>query len=160
MMAALREDAAVSEVLGFILMFGISAIVLVAALDSFRTARDTADDIAAATAVKLVGDRVGSVLLEASEAAAELPNATFERRLGLPGGVAGGYGIEATTGALWVNTSDGRIRWNATNFRLDQVAGLVVGGRADVSEDGAVAIIRYALDASGSRRVTLSAGDA
>lgn len=131
---ALRAcEQAVTEVVGYVLMFFLSSAVLILSLQAFLQSRDSTTDLAMASEVRLLADRVAQEVLQAGIAAQDLPNATYEGVVRLPtlGGLA--YRVNASGDRVWVNSTDGRFAANATVFQVqtvvDHVHGTVFGAQ-------------------------------
>lgn len=83
------DDAAVSEVVGFILMFAISAIILVLSMQAFNKAQDGSNDLLAAVELKNIANRISTRIVQAGIVSQEFPDATFEVVVRIPEEVAG-----------------------------------------------------------------------
>lgn len=124
-----RDDTAVSEVVGFILSFALSAIFLLIAMNSFWVAKENTDGVVTAVELKTIANRVAARIVEAGLAAQEFPNATLSVALPLPQELNGhGYYVVATPGVVYVNSTDGTLSATATTFKLDAVPDVRVSG--------------------------------
>jgi hypothetical protein len=139
-----QDDRAISEVLGFILSFALSAIFLMIALSSFYAARNNTDGIVAASELRSVADRVATRIVEAGLVGQEFPNATINLTLNIPQDLNGHpYQIVAKKTGIWVNASDATYSSMASVFKVDAVSGVDVCGTAYSGEEHL--IITYSL---------------
>jgi len=88
-MTLLRDEAAVNEVLGFILMFALSSIILIFSLRAFTTAQDSSNDLVAAVELKNIANRISARLVQAGNVGQEFPQAEFKVVIRLPDEIAG-----------------------------------------------------------------------
>lgn len=153
-MRRLRDDA-VSEIVGFILTFALSAVFLIISLQSFHAAQENSDAVVTAVELKAIADRVAGRVVEAGLVASEFPNATVRLTENLPKDLNGHpYVVEATPEAIVVKAQDIGLTATATTFKLDAVAGLRVSGTAPSSAERVV--ITYELKPNGERAITIS----
>lgn len=148
-----RHDAAVSEVLGYILMLFLSSAVLMVSLQAFLTSRDTSADLQAGQELKLVVNRVALELQQATFLASEVPNATFEARVDLPELNGRPYYINTTSGKVYANTTDGELVSEA-EVALQSLEGLVTGGTV-YGAQGSMRVT-YERHPSGNRWINLT----
>lgn len=124
-----RDDSAVSEVVGYILSFAISAVFLMIALSAFNTARSNSDHVVTGAELKSIADRIAARVVEAGVVSQEFPNATYNLTLALPRDLNGHpYTVVATDTTITVTTNDVSLTASSTTFRLDAVAGIEVTG--------------------------------
>lgn len=122
-----RCDAAVTEVLGYILMLFLSSAVLMVSLQAFLQSRETAADIHAGQELKLIVNRVAAEVQQAGFVASEAPNATFEARMQLPALGGRAYYINTTHGKVYANTTDGALTGEA-EVSVQSLDRLSIGG--------------------------------
>lgn len=126
------EDA-VSEVIGYILMFFLSSAVLMLSLQAFLESRNATENLQAASEVRLIADQVASEIFQAGLAAEGLRNATYEGLVKLPNLGGRSYLVNASHDRVYVNTTDGRFMANSTVFRVNatvqQIHGTVYSGQ-------------------------------
>lgn len=138
-----KDDGAITEVIGYVLSFALSAIFLIIALNAFWSARANTDDVTAAVELKSIADRVASRVVEASLVAQEFPNATLTLQVDIPQQVNDrSYYVEATEYAVYVNTSDGTLSANATTFKLEAVSGVQVIGKVHSDNERLLVVAR------------------
>lgn len=146
-----RDDSGVSELIGFILSFALSAVFLLIALGSFYTARENTDAVVTGVELKTIANRVAEHIVEAGLVSQEFPNATLNVTVALPQDLNGHpYYVEATPSAIYANTTDGTLSAQATTFKLDAVTGVSVNGRVYSSNE--VLIVSYSLQNNGLTR--------
>lgn len=151
------NDRAVSEVMGYILMFALSAVILVVSLQSFTSAKQGSEDIVAGVEMRAVADRVSARLLEASKVAQEFPNATYNISLRVPEHINGqSYTILVSASEVVVESVDGSARVTASAYKLDAIRDLRVSGEV-YSGNGNI-IVRYEKDDLGRKWITLTGG--
>lgn len=139
-----REDGAVSEVVGFVLSFALSAIFLLIAMNTFWVAKDNTDNVVTAVELKTIANRVASRIVEASLVAQEFPNATLNMTVPLPQDLNGRpYFVKATASEVLVYSADGSLSASATTFKLEAVPNVRVAGL--VASSNEVLIITYSL---------------
>lgn len=146
-----RNDEAVTEVIGFVLSFALSAVFLMISLNTFFVARTNSDDVVTAAELKTIADRVASRVVEAGLIGAEFPNATLNVTLDIPQDLNGHlYYIEARPYGIYANASDIGLSALATTFNLDAVEGFHVDGLVYSSAERLV--ITYSLQDNGARK--------
>ena len=146
-----RDEGGVSEVVGFILSFAISAVFLMISLNTFFLARANSDDVVTAAELKTIADRVAARIVEAGFVGQEFPNATLNITINLPQDLNGHpFIVEARSHAIYANTTDLPLSAQATTFNLDAVQGVVVSGTVYSSNERLV--ITYSLQDAGSTR--------
>lgn len=147
-----RDDRAVSEVLGFVLSFALSAVFLMIALTSFYAAKNNTDSVVVAVELRSIADRVAGGVIEAGLMGQEFPNATFNLTLAIPFDLQGApYYVNATKSQIYVNASSGEVSASASTLKLDAVTGFEVSGRVESSAERV--IITYSLLPSGSSNI-------
>lgn len=140
-----------SEVLGFILSFALSAVFLMIALNSFYAAKGNTEAVVTAVELRAIADRVAARVVEAGLIGQEFPNATYNVTLPIPVELNGlPYYVNATATAIYVNATNGELSASASTLRLDAVTGFAVFGRAE-SSNGHVTVT-YSLQNAGATR--------
>lgn len=151
-----RDDRAVTEVVGFLLMFALSAVILALSLRAFDVTQDHADRLASGVEMRSVANRVATRIVQAGVFSQEVPNATFTVDLRLPEQIGDfAYYVKATPNTVYVNATNERVRTNATTFRTEAVQDLTVAGKVFSSER----VLRLTLDTTttGTREITITA---
>lgn len=149
-----RDDEAVSEVLGFVLTFALSAIFLMIALSSFYAARNNSEGVVAGVELKAIADRVAARIVEVGLIGQEFPNVVATFTISIPQSIGDQpYYVDAATSKVTATTLGGDISAEATTLKLDAVTGFVVTGRAHSSNEHVT--ISYALT-SGNPTITIS----
>jgi len=146
----------VSEVLGYVLMFFLSASVLVLSLQALTQSFETTATVQAGSELKQLSDNVANAVLKAGFAASNAPNSTYEVRLPLPELKDRAYYLNATnaTGTIWANTTDGKISASAAAFNVQQIGGLQLAGTVYNSQ-GYVKV-RFSTLANGQKTILLT----
>ena len=125
-----RNDSAVSSVVGFILSFALSAMILIVSIFAFTSMQDSVYARAAEIELKDLGNRVVAGISESLEVRRNFPNATYSRTIPLPAAIKGReYYVEATSDRVYVNTTDGRIHVASTTYKAS-AEGASISGRA------------------------------
>ncbi|HEV8360450.1 MAG TPA: hypothetical protein VGR28_08365 [Candidatus Thermoplasmatota archaeon] len=114
-----RCEAAVSEVIGYILMFFLSSAILMLSMQAFLYSRNTTDDLRTATELKLISERLSGEVAQAGLVASDMPDAIYEATVILPDMHGVSYYVNASGGQVWANTTDGRFQANSTAFNID-----------------------------------------
>lgn len=148
-MRRLKNDEGVSEVLGFILSFALSAVFLMIALNSFYAAKSNTEAVVSGVELRAIADRVASRVIEAGLIGQEFPNATYNVTVAIPTDLNGvPYYVDATAATIYANATTEEVRATASTLRLDAVTGFQVSGRVH-SSNGHV-IITYSLQSAGA----------
>lgn len=148
-MPRLADDRGVSEVVGFILSFALSAVFLMISLTSFYAAKSNTEAVVSAVELRAIADRVASRVVEAGLMGQEFPNATYNVTVAIPTDLNGvPYYVDATPAAIHVNSTTEETRATASTLRLDAVTGFQVSGRA-YSSNGHV-VVTYSLQGAGA----------
>lgn len=101
------DERGVSEVVGYMIAFGMSSIILVMSLAAFNMMRDHTGDMVADRSVKEVANRVSFGVEEALQAGSQFPESEFERKLRLPQlDNHGSYTVELSSEQIRVFTKD------------------------------------------------------
>lgn len=145
------DDRAVSEVIGFVLSFALSAVFLMISLNTFFVAKNNSDDVVTGAELKTIADRVASRIVEAGLIGQEFPNSTLNLTLNIPSSLnSHSYYIEARTHGVYANVTDGALSASSTTFSLESVAGFEVTGL--VYSGAERVIVTYSLQDGGSRK--------
>lgn len=138
------NDSGDQEVIGFILAFLLSTIVLVISMQAFVATRQSSETLQTAVQLELVANRVANQVTQASAIAQDskgASNTSYERVLRLPELSSVDYYLELATDVVWANTTDNRVAANSTTFRTSAIAALNISGRVHVQ--GALIKICY-----------------
>lgn len=144
--AALRrarvDDDAVTEVIGYVLSFALSAMFLLIALNVFHAARGNTEQVVTGVELKAISDKVASDVVDMGLVAQEFPNATMETSIDIPQSLTGRlYTVKATPAQIFAYTNDGELRAEASTYKTDAIPGIFVDGEVDSSNQRI--IIRY-----------------
>jgi FlaG/FlaF family flagellin (archaellin) len=127
--ASASDDRAVSEVIGFIMMFALSAMILVFTMRAFDTTHARTREASAGVQLQSVADRVSSRVVQAGLVAERFPNATFVVDVDLPAAIEGfGYTVTGTNQTVFVNSTDGQVETNSTTFETEAINGVWIHG--------------------------------
>lgn len=131
-----RRDEAVTEVIGYVLSFALSAIFLLIALNVFSAARGNTEHVVTGVELKSISDRVASHIVDMGLVSQEFPNATMDVTLIIPQSLSGRlYTITASSSAITGKTNDGTLAVSATTYRTEAIPGIVVSGSVDSSNE-------------------------
>lgn len=134
------------EVIGYILAFFLSTVVLLFSMNAFTVTRGSSQLLQAAAELELVANTVASHVARFSTYAEVFPNATASSLLRLPAVSGVDYYVALGRDNVSVNTTDGRIRTNATTFAAGALS-LAVDGTAHAQ--GGLVRLCYWLDDQG-----------
>lgn len=117
-------DDAVQEVIGFILMFALSSVILLISVNAFTAAKGDSEAVLAAAEMKAVATRISSRLVEAGIVSQDFPDSRFNVTIDVPRQVAGyEYKVEIYSKAVNVTGLTGTPPpTTSTTFRLDAYA--------------------------------------
>lgn len=143
------RDEAASEVIGFVLMMGIGAVVVGLSMSTLLTAKDAGDGMTTIAQLGQVAQTTANNAIRVSGAASMAPDATYTIVFALPEGPGGNeYFVELTPQEVTVDSQDLDFSMTEDLLGLDTVEvdgqPLVVTGRVS-SHDGMVAI-EYRMD--------------
>lgn len=125
-----------TEVIGYVLSFAISAIFLLISLNVFHAARANTEEVVTGVELKTIADRVAGQIVELGLVSQEFPNARMNVTLNIPQALSGRlYTIDADEALITVSTNDGDLSATATTFKTDVIAGIVIGGSVDSSNE-------------------------
>lgn len=153
-----RNDEAVTEVIGYVLSFALSAVFLLLALNVFWAARANTEQVTTAVELKTIADRVASRVVEMGAISQEYPNATINMTIKIPQTLNGQtYTITARDKNVTAATRDGLISAVATNFKLDALNTtldpLTVSGIVDSSNERIV--VQYDKITGGAKQIRI-----
>jgi len=139
-----QDDRAISEVIGFILSFALSAVFLMIAMSSFYAARNNTDGVVAASELKSVADRVASRIVEAGLVGQEFANASINLTIVIPQAINGHpYQVLAKSTGVWVNATDAPYSGMASVFKVDAITGVNLTGLAYSSNEHVIVQYSY-----------------
>lgn len=131
-----RNDEGVTEIIGYVLSFALSAVFLLIALNVFYAARGNTDDVVTGVELKSIADRIAARVVEAGLVSQEFPNATMNTTLNIPQALNDRpYSVWVVGGVIAVGTDDGELNATATTFKLESLPGLTVSGYARSSNE-------------------------
>ncbi|MHB8605557.1 MAG: hypothetical protein ACYDCK_09925 [Thermoplasmatota archaeon] len=137
-----RSDAAVSEIIGYMLAFALSSVILVLSLRSFVTARDSSNAIVTGVELKGVADRISTRIVQEAVISQAFPNATINLTTHVDPTFAGQYyTMTATKFSTYANTSgQGAVyaTGNSTNYKIDALPNIKVEGVVGSSNEWVV----------------------
>lgn len=147
------RDEAVTEVIGYVLSFAISAIFLLIALNVFYQARANTEEVLTGVELKSIADKVASHIVAAGLVGQEFPNATLQERFDIPKDLNGrGYNVTGTSTEVKVATVDGGLSATATTLKLD-ASGITVSGTVYSSQERIT--VTYRLNGA-ARQITIT----
>lgn len=136
------DDRGVNEIVGYILTFALSAIILLISVQSFTVARQNSDSVITAVELKAIANRVATRVVEAAQLSQEFPNATYSVTINVPQDLNGHpYYVQLDGNRVYAVTSNGDAAAEATLFNLP-ATGLSVTGTVQSSAERI--IITYA----------------
>lgn len=123
------DDAATVEVIGFILAFALSSVLLVYSTQAFMRSQETTDHVVAGVELRAVANRVSTRILQAGIIAEDFPNATYTLRVRIPEDTVGRpYQLNATEANVTASLVLETLATNATTYKLDALDHLYVDG--------------------------------
>ena len=129
-----RDDEAVTEVIGYVLSFALSAIFLLIALNVFHAARGNTEQVVTGVELKAIADKVASDIVDMGLVAQEFPNATMQTSIDIPQSLSGRlYTVQATPARVMITTNDGELYAEASTYKTDAITGISVDGTVDSS---------------------------
>ena len=152
-----RKDEAVTEVIGYVLSFALSAIFLLLALNVFWGARDNTEQVTTGVELKTIADRIAARVVEMGSISQEFPNATMNITIKVPQTLNGQtYTVTAIDQNVTARTRDGALSAVATNFKLESLPSLSVWGTVDSSNERVA--VSYDLLTNGTKAITIRGG--
>lgn len=135
------DDAGVNEVVGYILTFALSAIILLVSIQSFTLARENSDSVITGVELKTIATRVSTRVVEAGLMSQEFPNSTYTVVVQIPKDLNGHpYYIDAYNNAIIATAAETGVSASASTFRLEKITNLDVNGRVHSSEERVVIV--------------------
>lgn len=129
-----RNDSAVTEVIGYVLSFALSAVFLLIALNVFHAARANTEEVVTGVELKTLADRVAGRIVELGLVSQEFPDARMNITLNIPQSLNGRlYTITATPTLVTAATTDGELHATATTFRAGE--NVAISGSAASSNE-------------------------
>lgn len=129
-----RDDRAVTEVIGYVLSFALSAVFLLISLNVFHAARDNTEEVVTGVELKTLADRVAGRIVELGLVSQEFPMARMNVTLDVPQMLNGRlYTITATTSLITAATVDGELTATATTFKAGET--VLISGSAGSSNE-------------------------
>lgn len=120
--------------IGFILAFAISAVLLVVSVQAFSRARETTESIVTGVELRGIANRVATRISQAGVVAQELPNATITFRIPVSTDLGGTpYHATAYSTNVTAFTTGELLEGNATLYKLHVIPYLRIGGEAQSS---------------------------
>lgn len=130
-----RDDRGVNEVVGYILTFALSAIILLISVQSFTVARQNSDSVVTAVELKAIANRVAARVVEAAQLSEEFPNATYSVTLNIPQDLNGHpYYVELDENRVLAVTDGGEAAAEATLFNINETS-ITVSGKVHSSNE-------------------------
>ncbi|HET6404326.1 MAG TPA: hypothetical protein VFH78_06740 [Candidatus Thermoplasmatota archaeon] len=143
-----------TEVIGYVLSFALSAIFLLIALNVFSAARGNTEHVVTGVELKTIADRVAGHIVDLGLVSQEFPNASMEVALIIPQSLNGRlYTVTAAPHLVTATTNDGAIYADSTTYRTEVLPNIAVSGSVDSSNERL--ILRYQLDGT-TRRIQIS----
>lgn len=150
------NDEGVTEVIGYVLSFALSAVFLLIALNVFSAARGNTEHVVTGVELKTLADRVAGHIVELGQVSQEFPNARMEVTLVIPQSLNGKlYTITATAPKVIAETNDGSISAESTTYRSEVLPNIAISGSADSSNERV--LLRYQLEGT-DRKITITGG--
>jgi hypothetical protein len=133
----IRNKKAVSHVIGFIFMMMLISTTSVAVIYTSNLLIDNKTRDAAEILAQDVANIVADNVMGAVTARRSLPESTYDAEIDIPPNLAGrGYYVEITDSVVFVNTSDGCISKNSTNYNAEEfeigISGRVSGSNGKI----------------------------
>lgn len=133
-----RDEEAVTEVIGYILTFALSAVILLISIQAFNVARNNSDAVVTAVELKAIANRIAQRVIEAGQISQDFPNATFSVVVSVPQEVNGhGFYVEIATDETEITAVavDGTATASSTTFNLEELDIPTVSGEAQSSNE-------------------------
>jgi hypothetical protein len=131
-----RDDEAVTEVIGYVLSFALSAMFLLISLNVFDSARDNTDHVLTGVELKTIADRVAGRIVELGLVSQEFPEARMNITLSIPQSLNGRiYTVTASATQVLAATNDGEVTARATTFKSGVTVPAGIAGVVDSSNE-------------------------
>lgn len=145
-----RDDRGVTEVLGFVLMFALSSIVLITSVQAFNEAKTNADGVVSGVELRGVANRVSTRVVQAALLSEDFPNASIRVEMRIPEAIGTGpYWVEtASSGGNTVieaESADGSYSATASVFNVDKIVSEIAAGRM-YSGNASLAVVASPVD--------------
>ena len=126
------NNKAVSHVVGFVLTFAVISTISVTMTYTVSIIIDNRVKNAAMLEAQSIANYISDAIMDCVMVKQYFPNATYHRILNLPSTIVNyGYYVEITDSAIYVNTTDGQIRFSSNNYNVKEL-------RYDVGVSGKV----------------------
>lgn len=148
------RDDGVTEVIGYVLSFALSAVFLLIALNVFWAARANTDEVTTGVELKTLADKLAAHVVQMGAVSQEFPNATVNVTLHVPQSLNGRlYTLTATKTAITAATDDGALSASSTTFKVDVLQNIDVTG--SVGSSNQLVIVQYDMLANMSRQIKI-----
>lgn len=138
-----RDDGAVTEVIGYVLSFALSAIFLLIALNLFYGAKGNTEQVVDGVELRSIADRVATRIVEAGLVSQEFENATLNYTINIPQSLNGRpYWVRAGSDQITAGTVDGTLTATSTTFKLEVISGMTVSGTVQSSSERVIVTYR------------------
>lgn len=152
---SLPRDDGVTEVIGYVLSFALSAVFLLLALNVFWAARANTEEVTTGVELKSLADRVATRVVEMGGVSQEFPAATFNMSIRIPQSLNGRlYTLTATETSVTAATNDGALSAGSTTFKIDVLQDIWVLGSVDSSNE--LVLVKYDRLLNGTRQIMIS----
>lgn len=126
-----RDDRAVNEIVGYILMFAMSSVILSISTQAFLDARTDTQEIVHGVELRTVAGRVASRIVQGGVIAQEFPNATVNVTLRVAPQLDGmSYHVQAAASKVTAAMNESSLSAEATTYNLGAIEYLRVVGVA------------------------------
>lgn len=123
------DDRAVSEVIGFIMMFALSALILVFTMEAFDVTNTRTKRASAGVQLQAFADQVSSRVVQAGLVANQYENTTFAVEITMPPSIEGNsYVVTGTNRTIYVNSTNEQVETNSTTFETEAIDDVWVHG--------------------------------
>lgn len=124
------NNQAVSQVIGYILTFGIISTVTATVVYTTGVMIDRRSTVAAEIIAQSIANYLVDAITDGIAVKQDFPNADYSRTINVPLTINGkSYYIEATDDKVYVNTTDGRISAHSTTYGQEEIC-IGISGRA------------------------------
>lgn len=126
-----RDEDAANEIIGFILMFAVSSIILVFSTQTYLASQENTDHLLRGVELKSVAARVATQVTHAGLVADEFPNATYTALMRVPVKVAGqNYDVSVDADSVDAAAVESDASASSTTYNLGTVQYVTVSGTA------------------------------
>lgn len=153
-----RNDDAVTEVIGYVLSFALSAIFLLISLSVFNAARANTEHVVTGVELKTIADQVATHIVEMGLVTQEFKNSSMDVTLLIPQSFNGQiYTITATPTTVTAQLNNEDLTATATTYKTDALERIDVTGSVDSSNERLVLHYRLLADSTAlNRQITIS----